>query len=134
MRSLNWTAWLALGLLILGQGGAPLRTTTASHPSKDRLQFLGFWEYGSATNHAPLPGEPSEIALSSVGLGVRYTINTYLSVRYDYGFQLHRTGCDNDHGSRSDLGVVELLSKDCGNPIRRGRSLCLNILNCRAAP
>jgi hemolysin activation/secretion protein len=73
---------------------------------KDQLQLLGFWDYGSGSNHAPLPGEPDDIPLSSIGLGVRYTINTYVSVRYDYGFQLLRTGFDNDHGSRSDLGVV----------------------------
>ena len=73
----------------------------------DQLQFLGFWDYGQANNHQPLPGEPpGGISLSSVGLGLSYTINTYLSVRYDYGFQLIRTGFDNDHGSRSDLGIV----------------------------
>jgi len=41
-----------------------------------------------------------------VGGGVRYTINTYVSVRFDYGFQLVHTGFDADHGSRSDLGVM----------------------------
>ncbi len=73
---------------------------------KDELQFLGFWDYGDGSNHNPLPGETNEIPLSSVGAGLRYTINTYLSIRYDYAFQLLRTGFDNDHGSRSDIGVV----------------------------
>ena len=90
-----------------------LRTPTISlgdlfnfRPFKDQLQFLGFWDYGDGTNHIQLPGEPSEIPLSSVGVGLRYTINTYLSLRYDYAFQLLQTGFDNDHGSRSDIGVV----------------------------
>ena len=73
---------------------------------QDQLQFLAFWDTGSAYNHQLLPGEASEIALSSVGGGLRYTINTYVSVRFDYGFQLTHTGFDNDQGSRSDLGVV----------------------------
>jgi hemolysin activation/secretion protein len=73
---------------------------------KDQLQFLGFWDYGSAHDHALLPGEQDEIALSSLGLGVRYSINTYVSVRFDYAFQLVHTGFDNDQGSRSDLGIV----------------------------
>jgi len=73
---------------------------------KDQLQFLAFWDYGSGSNHAPLPGETSEIPLSSLGVGLRYTINTYLSIRYDYAFQLLHTGFDNDHGSRSDIGIV----------------------------
>jgi hemolysin activation/secretion protein len=73
---------------------------------QDQLQLLAFWDTGEAYNHTLLPGEPSEIGLSSVGGGARYTINTYVSVRFDYGFQLVNTGFDNDHGSRSDLGVV----------------------------
>ena len=73
---------------------------------KDELQFLAFWDYGDGSNHTPLPGETNETPLSSVGAGLRYTINTYLSVRYDYAFQLLRTGLDNDRGSRSDIGVV----------------------------
>jgi len=44
--------------------------------------------------------------LSSLGFGLRYSINTYLSLRYDLGFQLLHTGLDNDHDSRSDLGLV----------------------------
>lgn len=73
---------------------------------KDQLQFLGFWDYAASHDHSPLPGEPNEIALSGVGGGVRYSINTYMTLRFDYGFQLLRTGFDNDHGHRSDIGVV----------------------------
>jgi hemolysin activation/secretion protein len=73
---------------------------------KDQLQFLGFWDYGDGSNHLLLPGEPQEIPLSSLGVGLRYSINSYLSIRYDYAFQLLRTGFDNDHGSRSDIGLV----------------------------
>jgi hemolysin activation/secretion protein len=73
---------------------------------QDQLQLVAFWDYGSASNHDLLPGERNETSLSSVGAGVRYTLNTYLSVRFDYGYQLHSTGLDTDHGSRSDLGIV----------------------------
>ena len=75
---------------------------------RDQLQFLGFWDYGSATiSHQIVPGTPNnQVALSGIGLGLRYTINTYLSLRFDYAFQLLNTGFDNDHGSHSDLGIV----------------------------
>jgi hemolysin activation/secretion protein len=73
---------------------------------QDQLQFLGFWDYGAATDHNLLPGEPSETPLSSVGGGVRYSIDPYLSLRADYGFQLLSTGLDQQHGSRADVGVV----------------------------
>jgi hemolysin activation/secretion protein len=73
---------------------------------QDQLQFLGFWDYGAATNHDLLPGETSETPLSAVGFGVRYSIDPYLSLRADYGFQLLSTGLDQQHGSRADVGVV----------------------------
>ncbi len=73
---------------------------------RDQLQFLAFWDYGAAHNHTLLPGEAYETPLSSLGAGLRYSINTYLSVRFDYGFQLLDTGFDNRHGGRGDVGVV----------------------------
>jgi hemolysin activation/secretion protein len=73
---------------------------------QDQLQLLAFWDTGSANNYRLLPGEVSETDLSSIGGGLRYTINTYASVRFDYGFQLTHTGFDKDQGSRSDLGIV----------------------------
>lgn len=72
----------------------------------DQLQFLAFWDTGAGYNHTPLPGEPSEISLSSLGGGLRYSINSYLSIRADYGFQLQNTGLDNRHGGRGDIGIV----------------------------
>lgn len=73
---------------------------------QDQLQILGFWDYGSASNHTPLAGESTQTPLSSVGCGLRYNIGNYATLRFDYGFQLLSTGLDNDHGSRGDIGVV----------------------------
>jgi hemolysin activation/secretion protein len=73
---------------------------------QDQLQLLAFWHTGSANNYRLLPGETSETDLSSIGAGLRYTVGSYVSVRLDYGFQLTHTGFDQDHGSRSDLGIV----------------------------
>ena len=70
------------------------------------MQFLGFWDYGAAYNHTLLPGEAYETPLSSLGAGLRYNVGTYLALRFDYGFQLLKTGFDNDHGGRGDVGVV----------------------------
>lgn len=72
----------------------------------DQLQFLVFWDYGSGRNHTPLPGEPPHRALSALGVGLRYTIKSNVSIRADYGFQLLKTGLDEEHGGRGDLGVV----------------------------
>jgi hemolysin activation/secretion protein len=72
----------------------------------DQLQLLAFFDHGSGYNHTALPGEPSSTDLSAVGAGLRYTINSNLSVRADWGFQLDKTGLDDDHGGRGDIGIV----------------------------
>jgi hemolysin activation/secretion protein len=72
----------------------------------DQLQLLGFWDYGEGYNHKPLAGEPSDVPLAAAGLGLRYTIDSNVSIRADYGFQMHKTGLDTDDGRRGDIGVV----------------------------
>ena len=54
----------------------------------DQLQFLGFWDYGQANTKSPQNLEVSNAELMSVGPGLRYSINPYLSIRLDYGWQL----------------------------------------------
>ena len=72
----------------------------------DQLQFLGFWDYGLAENKDPLSNE-STAHLQSVGGGLRYTVNRYLSVRFDYGIQLMDSGpTASNYGSRGHVGVI----------------------------
>ncbi len=54
----------------------------------DELQFLVFYDIGSVGNVDLLPQEPSSTQLSSVGVGLRYRIGTYVTARMDYGWQL----------------------------------------------
>ncbi len=72
----------------------------------DKLQLLGFFDYGVAQNRDLLPGESRRQVLSSVGPGLRYTISTHLSFRGDYGWQLHNTQTPRLYSSRSHLGLV----------------------------
>jgi hemolysin activation/secretion protein len=72
----------------------------------DQFQILAFWDYGSASNHTPLRGEVDSIELSSIGAGLRFSLGTYASVRFDYGFQLTRSSIDLQYGSRANIGVV----------------------------
>lgn len=63
----------------------------------DQLQFLAFFDYGDTWSHR---GQitlnngtaVNDATLASVGPGLRYTINQYLSLKADYGFQLQDTG------------------------------------------
>jgi hemolysin activation/secretion protein len=79
---------------------------------KDQLQFLAFADYGGTSLHHVTPADvdPSSNLLG-VGPGIRYVINPYLSIRFDYGFQLIKadyanTGFDTHHHSRADFGLV----------------------------
>ena len=54
----------------------------------DQLQFLGFCDYGTAHILHAQTGEDPNVALASVGVGLRYVMSRYLSLRFDYGWQL----------------------------------------------
>lgn len=75
---------------------------------KDQLQFFGFVDYGGTSLHQVTAADVNpNVNLLSVGPGLRYVINPYLSVRFDYGFQLLNTGYGppGEHG-RADIGVL----------------------------
>lgn len=67
---------------------------------ENRLQFLGFWDYGASHNIRTIPGEVKTTELQSIGLGMRYRMGNYISFRLDYG---HRLG-NVDHTLFNDDG------------------------------
>src|SRR6185369_12015629 len=78
----------------------------------DRLQLLAFWDYGEGMPKHIHAGQDPHAKFSSAGPGVRYEINRYLALRFDYGWQLMPSGQDNDpvtkkprQDSRGHLGV-----------------------------
>ena len=78
----------------------------------DRLQLLAFWDYGVGYPKHPFGTEARHTTFNSVGPGLRYVITRYLSLRFDYGWQLKASGQDNDsithkplQDSRGHLGV-----------------------------
>jgi len=76
---------------------------------QDQLQFLFFFDAGQAwpENGAIVLNNGnavSEVTMASVGPGIRYSINPYLTVRADYGFQLYDTG--DPKASRWHLGIM----------------------------
>jgi hemolysin activation/secretion protein len=79
---------------------------------KDQLQFLGFVDYGGTSLHQVTPADVNPNSdLLGVGPGLRYVINPYLSIRFDYGFQItdlgyDDTGFDSHNHSRAHLGVL----------------------------
>ncbi|MEM1158633.1 MAG: ShlB/FhaC/HecB family hemolysin secretion/activation protein [Verrucomicrobiota bacterium] len=73
---------------------------------KDRIQLLGFWDYGQGRNKRLIAMENDGTELSALGLGVRASYGEYLTVRADYGFQLVDTRLNNRFNSRLHLGFI----------------------------
>jgi len=72
----------------------------------DRMQLLCFWDYGTAFVHQPLPGGRCQFNLSGIGAGVRYTLSTRVSLRFDYGWQLIDPGLNSPCTSRAYLEAI----------------------------
>ena len=75
----------------------------------DKLQLLGFWDYGRSRNVHETGGQLNNpyTDMSSAGVGLRYSFTRHFSLRFDYGWQLidisrSRTG----NNSRGHIGVV----------------------------
>lgn len=74
---------------------------------RDRLELLGFVDYGEASNHRLLPGEDEHLVLASVGGGLRWSIAPCLTVRAEYATQLVKSGVsDGRRERRAHVGVV----------------------------
>jgi hemolysin activation/secretion protein len=73
----------------------------------DSFQFLAFFDYGFVGNIKPVPGTPEQtVFLMSVGPGLRYNIDRFVSVRFDWGFQLHQAPIGSVTGSRAELSAT----------------------------
>lgn len=78
--------------------------------AEDKLQVLGFVDYGSARASTGniLRQDGRAVAsetLASIGPGIRYNFKTNISLRADYGIQLNDAGNDR-HSSRWHVGMT----------------------------
>jgi hemolysin activation/secretion protein len=78
---------------------------SAESPPKDKLAFLSFFDYGLGIEHRVTPAEQKTDWLAGTGLGVRYSFGSYLMIRADVGFPLHRTG-SGPHGPHAHVGAT----------------------------
>ncbi len=73
---------------------------------RHELQGLAFFDYGDARRHHTPPGLPSAIDLYSVGIGLRYNIQSRFALRADYGWQLAEYALAIEVASRCHIGAV----------------------------
>jgi len=74
--------------------------------ARDALQFLAFWDYGVAETWKPMWLQNKDAELSSAGGGLRYGVSSYMSVKFDYGWQLIDSGANRRYDSRGHLSVM----------------------------
>lgn len=55
---------------------------------QDQMQLLAFFDYGGGNYTTKIPGLNNWLQIYSIGPGLRYRIQNYLSFRFDWGYQL----------------------------------------------
>ena len=73
---------------------------------QDELRFHIFYDLGWSQNLKTFVGEKEDHFLIGTGIGLRYSINTYMNLRFDYGFQLKEKDLSGLGNQRAHLGVV----------------------------
>jgi len=86
-RQLNYDNGVILNGEIRTPGIAIFRRKKAKF--KDALQLLGFVDYGYGNNRTLLPGEPKNDHLIGIGPGLRYTLDPWVTARFDLGVKLY---------------------------------------------
>lgn len=72
---------------------------------EDRIQFLAFWDYGWVGFNNAAPGQVATY-LMGVGPGLRYNIDRFVSVQFDWGFQLKQTPAGSKANDRAELSAT----------------------------
>ncbi|WP_431856961.1 ShlB/FhaC/HecB family hemolysin secretion/activation protein [Azospirillum sp.] len=73
---------------------------------EDAAQVLAFWDYGAAWNRNAGNGVPRSARLSGAGVGLRYALAPYLSLRFDYGWALTKAPGEDKRGTRPHIGLT----------------------------
>ena len=75
--------------------------------NRDSFQILGFYDYGIAYAHKTTSGEKHSQFIQSIGPGLRYYFNPYVTARLDLGFQLKNLkGISHDQHHKWHFGCV----------------------------
>jgi len=72
---------------------------------EDELKLLAFFDAGGVSNIDLLPGEDDYIGISGIGAGLRYRVNTWVSVRFDYAWSLQGVAGVDVDSSRGYISV-----------------------------
>lgn len=73
----------------------------------DSLRFLAFYDMATLSSSDPLPDEPNQIELQSVGVGLRWLYSDWFRLRLDYGIPVSDRNIEGiDDGGRWHVGAT----------------------------
>ena len=77
-----------------------------SNSLPDQLQPLVFFDCGTAWKDEPVAGEEDHVTLASAGVGIRYSLDPWVSAYLDWGLQLRDSGKNDPRSSAFHFGVT----------------------------
>ncbi len=83
---------------------APLGLIFGKDTAKDQMQFSLFWDFAYVRDRKFVPGTGGSY-LESAGAGVQYALDRYISIGFDYGYQLRLAPGAKKHEGQFDLSV-----------------------------
>jgi hemolysin activation/secretion protein len=99
------------GWIVSNELRAPAFSITAltggNNPWNDRIQFFVFHDIGRVWSIVPQFNEDASTTLASAGAGFHYTVDRYVDLRFDWGWQLTHIRLDpRPLGQRGDVSLV----------------------------
>ena len=99
------------GWIVSNELRAPAFSITAltggNNPWNDRIQFFVFHDIGRVWSIVPQFNEDASTTLASAGAGFHYTVDRYVDLRFDWGWQLTHIRFDpRPLGQRGDVSLV----------------------------
>jgi len=87
-------------------GNFEARTKPFEVVGRDALVLLAFFDCGLGSNIHPLKHEHRWQYLTSVGPGLRYHWDRYVSLRLDLGYRMHKVQFGQGHGLKGHVGLI----------------------------
>jgi hemolysin activation/secretion protein len=75
-------------------------------PVQDQAQFGAFWDYGHISQVNAVPDQVNSAALSSVGIDLHLTLDRYVDLRFDVGWQLRAAPGADSRSTFSDIAIT----------------------------
>ncbi|MGX1197342.1 hemolysin activation/secretion protein [Parvibaculum sp. MBR-TMA-1.3b-4.2] len=73
---------------------------------EDQGQLVAFWDYAWLVDADEVAGTSQQAAIQGAGVGARYVLDRYLSMRFDMGWQLRRLPGASERGARGAISIT----------------------------